>query len=148
MAYGSDEDFTAYLTATGRTLPSTSLASVARHYGSQYVDQFEQDYRGTAMTTDASFPRDLWQMVPTRVEHASYEAGFAYASGVPIFGDGGSYSGQVTSEKVDTLAVTYASPQDGIGYWDANRYILPLAYSLLLPFLKRKSGFYPAAMVV
>lgn len=148
MAYGSDADLTAYLALTGRTLPVTSTPAIARHYGSQYVDQFEQDYRGTALTTDASFPRDLWPTVPTRVEHATYEAGFAYASGVAIFGTGGSYSGQVVSEKVDTLAVTYAQPQDGWGYWESNRYILPLAYSLLLPFLKRKGGFYPAALVV
>ncbi len=147
MAYGTDGGFTDYLALTGRTLPVTTTPAVARQYGSQYVDSFEQDYRGAAVTTDASFPRDLWPTVPTRVEHAAYEAGYAWASGVPIFGSGGTSGGQVTREKVDVLEVQYASPQAGCGYWESSRYILPLAYSLLLPFFKRKGGFYPAALV-
>lgn len=148
MAYGSDAGLIAYLSLTGRTLPVTTTEAIARHYGSQYVDSFEQDYRGTAITTDASFPRDLWSTVPTRVEHAAYEAGCAWASGVPIFGTGGTSGGQVTEERVDVLSVKYAAPQEGWGYWESNQYILPLAYSLLLPFFKRNGGFYPSALVV
>ena len=148
MAYGSDSAMTAYLALTGRVVHPSHSTAVAREYGSLYVDQFEQDYRGCAVTTDASFPRDLWETVPTRVEHAAYEAGYAWSNGAPVFGDGGTMAGTVTSEKVDTLAVTYAEPMQGVGYFDNNRYILPPAYTLLLPFLKRKGGFYPAALVV
>lgn len=148
MAYGSDSAMVAYLALTGRVVHPDHDVAVARQYGSLYVDQFEQDYRGCATTTDASFPRDLWTAVPTRVDHAAYEAGYAWSNGVAIFGNGGTMAGTVTSEKVYTLAVTYAEPQAGVGYFDNNRYILPLAYTLLLPFLKRKGGFFPSAMVV
>ena len=148
MAYGSDSAMTAYLALTGRVVHPSHSTATARQYGSVYVDQFEQDYRGCAVTTDASFPRDLWTTVPTRVEHAAYEAGYAWSSGVLIFGSGGTAAGQVTSEKVDSLAVTYADPMEGSGYWENNRYILPLAYALLLPFLYRKGRFFPAALVV
>ena len=148
MAYGSDAGLTSYLTASGRTLPVGADPAVVRFWGSLYVDSFEQFYRGASLQPDASFPRDLWPVVPVNVESATYEAAFAYASGVPIFGGGGTAGGQVTSEQVDTLKVTYAAPQEGWGYWDANMFILPAAYALLLPFFKRKGGFYPSALVV
>ena len=148
MAYGSDSAMTAYLALTGRVVHPSHTTAVAREFGSMYVDQFEQDYRGAAITTDASFPRDLWTTVPSRVEQAAYEAGLAWSQGVVLFGSGGTSGGQVTSEAVDSLKVTYAEPQDGTGYWENNRYILPIAYALLLPFMKRKGGFYPSALVV
>lgn len=148
-SYGSDAGLAAYLTATGRTLPAGMTADVARHYGTVYVDSFEDMYRGTAVSTDNSFPRDLWPVVPAAVEHAAYEAAFAYASGVPIFGGGGTAGGQVVREKVDVLEVQYAAQESGSGgWWDNNRYILPLAYALLLPFFKRKGAFTPSAFIV
>lgn len=140
MAYGDDAALVAYLALTGRALPVGYLPATARQYGSMYVDLWEQDYLGTAVTYDASFPRDLWPAVPDRVEHAAYEAGFAYAGGLDIFGTGGTAGGQVTREKVDVIEVQYAGPQDGQGWWDANRYVLPLAYALLLPFFRRKTA--------
>lgn len=139
-SYGSDTDFLAYLTATGRTLPSGADASVARHYGTVYVDSWEDQYRGRALTTENSFPRNLWNPVPVAVEHAAYEAGFAWASGVDIFGSGGTSGGQVVREKVDVLEVQYAAPEAGSGWWEANRFVLPLAYALLLPFMRRKEA--------
>ena len=148
MAYGTDEGLIEYLSASGRCLSGSTTAAVVRFWGSAYVDQFEQDYRGAAITTDASFPRDLWTTVPSRVEQAAYEAGLAWSQGVVLFGSGGTSGGQVTSEAVDSLKVTYAEPQDGTGYWENNRYILPIAYALLLPFMKHKGGFYPSALVV
>lgn len=148
MAYGNDEGLTAYLALTGRTLPGSTTAAIAREYGSLYVDGFEQDYRGSAVTTDASFPRDLWTVVPARVEQAAYEAGYAWAAGDWVPGSGGAQSGQVTREKVDVLEVQYAAAQDGSGWWENNRWIIPAAYTFLLPFFKRKGGFYPAALVV
>jgi len=147
-SYGSDAGLTAYLTATGRVLPVGYTEAVARSYGSLYVDSFEDMYRGWAVTTDNSFPRDLWPTVPVNVEHASYEAAFAYASGVAIFGGGGTAGGQVIEERVDVLSIKYAAPQDGWGYWESNRFILPLAYALLMPFFKRKGVFNAAALVV
>ena len=146
MAYGSDAEMTAYLSLTGRSVPVTTTPAIARQYGSQYVDSFEMEYRGAAVDTDASFPRDLWPVTPVRVEQATYEAGYAWASGVAIFGTGGTIGGQVIREKLDVLEVQYAAPEGG--YWEANRYILPLAYSLLLPFFKRAGGFFPSAFVV
>lgn len=146
MAYGSDAEMTAYLSLTGRSVPVTTTPAIARQYGSQYVDSFELEYRGVAVDTDASFPRDLWPVVPVRVEQAAYEAGYAWASGVAIFGTGGTIGGQVIREKLDVLEVQYAAPEGG--YWESNRYILPLAYSLLLPFFKRSGGFFPSAFVV
>lgn len=148
-SYGSDAGLTNYLTATGRTLPVGATAAVARHYGTVYVDSFEDMYRGTAVTTDNSFPRDLWHVVPTAVEHAAYEAAFAYANGVDIFSAGGSAGGQVVREKVDVLEVQYAAPEAGSGgWWENNRYILPLAYALLLLFFKRKGATAPSAFIV
>lgn len=146
-SYGSDSGLTAYLTATGRTLPVGTTAAVARHFGTVYVDSFEDMYRGTAVTTENSFPRNLWPVVPVAVENAAYEAAFAYASGVDIFSTGGTAGGQVVREKVDVLEVQYAAPTAG-GWWENNRYILPLAYTLLLQFFRKSGGFYPSAMVV
>jgi len=147
-SYGSDAGLTAYLNATGRVLPVGYTEAVARSYGSLYVDSFEDMYRGWAVTTENSFPRDLWPTVPINVEHASYEAAFAYASGVAIFGGGGTAGGQVVEERVDVLSIKYAAPQDGWGYWESNRFILPLAYALLMPFFKRKDCWGASAFVV
>ena len=148
MAYGSNTELAAYLAASGRTLPVGADPDVVRFWGSAYVNSFEDLYRGVALQTDASFPRDLWPVVPQAVEWAAYEAGFAWADGVAIFGGGGSAGGQVIKERVDTLEVQYAAPQDGTGYWENNRFILPAAYALLLPFMFRKGRFFPSAMVV
>lgn len=148
MSYGTNTGLTAYLTASGRTLPVGAAADVVRFWGSLYVDSFEPRYRGTALQDDASFPRDLWPVVPVNVEYATYEAAYAWAGGVAIFGGGGTAGGQVTREKVDVLEVQYAAPQDGTGWYENNQFILPAAYALLLPFMKRKGGFFPSAMVV
>ena len=147
-SYGTNTGLTAYLAASGRTLPVGADADVVRFWGTLYVDQFAQCYRGSPLTTDNTFPRDLWPVVPANVEYATYEAAFAYASGVAIFGGGGTAGGQVIREKVDVLEVAYAAPQDGTGYWENNMFILPAAYAMLLPFMKRKGGFFPSAMVV
>lgn len=148
MAYGTNAGLIAYMTATGRVLPAGADPDVVRLIGSQYVNSFEDLFRGAALQTDASFPRDLWPVVPTAVEYAAYEAAFAYASGVAIFGGGGTAGGQVVEERVDVLSIKYAAPQDGWGYWETNRFILPAAYALLLPFMKRKGNFFPSALVV
>ena len=135
MAYGSDQGMIDFLEQTGRGLPEGVSVAVARYWGSLYCDQIEQEYCGVAMTTDASFPRDLYDPVPVRVEHAAYEAGYAWATGIAIFGDGGSFGGQVIEERVDVISVKYAGPSDGFDYWESNRFILPAAYAHLLPFI-------------
>lgn len=147
MAYGSDQGLTDYLAQTGRSLPDGMTASVARHWGSIYVNIFEDKYRGAAVSLPDSFPRNLWPVVPEAVEYATYEAAFAYASGVDLFGTGGTAGGQVVREKVDVLEVQYAAPQGGAaGYWDNSRFILPLAYAYLKPFMG--SGYGVSAFVV
>lgn len=153
MAYGSDQGLEDYISETGRTLPAGSVPAVVRYYGSLYVDQFEHDYCGVALSTDASFPRDIYDPIPKRVVDASYEAGYAYASDVPIFGGGGTQAGSVKKESVDVLSVEYFGGS-GEGFWIDNRYILPLAYALLLPFIclpedtTGKCSGGPAAFIV
>ena len=147
-SYGSDAGLTAYLTSTGRVLPLGSDPAVVRVFGTMYVDSWDCEFKGVAVTPENSFPRDLWPVVPINVEDATYEAAFAYASGVAIFGAGGTSAGQVTREKVDVLEVAYATPQDGTGWWENNRYVLPLAYTLLLPFMRRKGCWGGGAFVV
>lgn len=148
MAYGSDQELTDYLALSGRVLPAGMTPAVARYWGSQYVNLWEDRYKGVAVALPDSFPRDIYDPVPVAVEHASYEAAFAHASGVDLFGTGGTAGGQVIREKIDVLEVQYAEPQAGFGgYWDNNRFILPLAYALLLPFM-RKAGGIGAAFVV
>lgn len=150
MAYGSDAGLTAYLAQSGRVLPAGMTPEVARYWGSQYVNLWEDRYKGVAIALPDSFPRDIYNPVPVAVEYASYEAAFTYASGTDLFGTGGTSGGQVVREKVDVLEVQYAAPEASTGfggYWDNNRFILPLAYALLLPFM-RKSGGIPSAFVV
>lgn len=147
-SYGTNEGYLEYVAASGRCNSGVVDPELARRWGTAYVDSFEDMYRGTALAVDNSFPRDLWPVVPEKIEWATYEAGLAWADGVALFGSGGSAGGQVIREKVDVLEVQYAAPQDGQGYWEMNRFILPAAYALLLPFFKRKGGFYPSALVV
>lgn len=152
MAYGTDAALIEYLARTGRVLPADAVTAHVREVGSEYVDSFEDIFCGIADSYDASFPRDRYPTVPLRVEQAAYEAAYAFASGVPIFGDGGSSGGQVVEERVDVLSVKYAAPQ-GADWWAANRYVLPLAYSKLLPFICLPDGGEgcsggPAAFIV
>lgn len=132
-SYGDDAGLIAYLAETGRVLPADAVPAVVRHYGTLYVDQFEPDFCGSALSFDNSFPRDIYDPTPQRVINASYEAAYAYSTGVPIFGDGGSQAGTVKKETVDVLSVEYFGASED-GFWRDNRYILPLAYALLLPF--------------
>ena len=146
-SYGTDEDFAIYLTSTGRTLPVGIVPAVVRADGTLWVDQFERRYRSVALTDENSFPREAWPVVPQRVEWASYEAAWAVATGVYIWGDGGTAGGQVIEERVDVLSVKYAGPQDGLSYWESLQFIIPRAYALLTPFFKR-GGTYASAFVV
>lgn len=132
-SYGSDADLIAYLAETGRALPVDAVPAQVRAMGTMWVDSLEDLYCGTALSFDNSFPRDMYDPTPTRVEEAAYEAGLAWADGDPIFGGGGTAGGQVVEERVDVLSIKYATPTGS--WWDSNRYFIPLAYSKLLPFL-------------
>ncbi len=133
-SYGTDQGLIDYLAETGRVLPADAVPAQVRAMGTMYVDGFEDLFCGVALTDLNSFPRDLWPTVPTRIEYAAYEAGFAYANGDPIFGGGGTAGGQIIKEKIDVLEIGYAAPTNG-DWWFNNRYIVPLAYAHLLPFL-------------
>ena len=133
MAYGTDQGLTDYLALTGRALPAGAAPAQVRAIGSEWVDSLEDLYCGVAITFDASFPRDIVDPIPARVEQAAYEAGFASASGTDIFGTGGTSGGQVTKEKVDVLEVQYAEPKSG-DWYSNNRYIVPRAWAKLIPF--------------
>ena len=146
-SYGSDEDMLQYLASTGRTLPVGIVPAVVRAEGTLWVDQFERRYRSMALTDENSFPREAWPVVPQRVEWAAYEAAWAVATGVAIWADGGTAGSQVIEERVDVLSVKYAGPQDGMSHWESLQFILPRAYALLTPFLRR-TGTVGAAFVV
>lgn len=134
MPYGSDLGLTEYLALTGRTLPVGAVPAQVRYAGSEWIDSLEDLYCGVAKSPDASFPRDVADPVPLRVEQAAYEAGYAWVTGTDIFGAGGTAGGQVTKEKVDVLEVQYAEPQSG-DWFTNNRYIVPRAWAKLLPYL-------------
>lgn len=134
MPYGLDQGLVDYLSLTGRTLPVGAVAAQVRYAGSEWVDSLEDLYCGVAETPDASFPRDVADPVPIRVEQAAYEAGYLWATGVDIFGTGGTQGGQVTKEKVDVLEIQYAEPQSG-DWYSNNRFIVPRAWAKLLPYL-------------
>ena len=146
-SYGTDQGLIDYLDASGRQLPSGVLPAYARSNGTIYVDQFEPKFRSTAISDENSFPRIAWPAVPVRVEYAAYEAGWAYATGIDIFGTGGAASNMVTEERVDVLSVKYAGPQDGMTYWESMQFILPRAYALLVPYLRRNDTTASAFVV-
>lgn len=139
-SYGSDAAFTAYLTSTGRTLPAGEVPAVLRMDGTLWVDQWENRFRSAALTDTNSFPRIEWPVVPERVEQASYEAAWAVSQGIDIWGAPISAgAGNVVQERVDVLSVTYAGVQstDAWDFYDAARLMLPRAYALLVPYLRR-----------
>lgn len=149
MPYGTDQGLTDYLSLSGRTLPVTTTPTIARYWGSMYVNGLESKYRGAAIALPDSFPRDIYNPVPVPVEYAAYEAGLAWAEGVDLFGGSGTAGGQVIREKIDVMEVQYAEPKgDGLqGWYDNNFFIWRLAYQYLQPYMK-VSGFFPAAFVV
>ena len=133
MAYGTDDGLIEYLAMTGRVLPDGAVPAQVRYMGSMWVDSLEGLFCGMAVTDVASFPRDAWPAVPSRVEYAAYEAGYMWATGVDIFGQGGTQGGQVIKEKVDVLEVQYAEPTGA--WWDNNRFYVPMAWAQLQPYL-------------
>lgn len=149
MSYGSDQSLIDYLAETGRTLPVGVNPSFVLADGSAWVDMFERKFKGAAVSYPPSFPRDIYNPTPTAIEYAAYEAAYAAATGTDIFGGGGSASGKVVREKVDTLEVQYAeSKSEGInGYFEDNIWIIPRAYRYLIPYLKVGNSF-PSAFVV
>ena len=149
-AYGDDAAFVAYLAATGRTLPAPAVPAQLRASGTLWVDQWEQMFKGAAVSDENSFPRDLWATVPVRVEHAAYEAGYSVSQGVDIWGSASSAGGMVTREQVDTLSVSYATPDvtTAKDVWDAMRIMIPQAYALLQPYFRRGGLIGGGAFVV
>lgn len=147
MAYGTDAAMAAYLARTGRAIPSGTDVSVAREMGSLWVNSFE--FRGV-LVSDAQedkFPRNRSNPsanpTPVQIEYAAYEAGFAYATGIDIFGNGGTIGGQIVREKVDVLEVQYAAPQAGsfADFAESMRVLLPIAYMYIKPWLKRAEAY-------
>ena len=149
-SYGSDSDFAIYLASTGRTLPIDIVPAVLRMDGTLWVDQWENRFRSTALTDTNSFPRIEWPIVPERVEQASYEAAWAVSQGIDIWGAPVSAgAGNVVQERVDVLSVTYAGVKstDAWDFYDAARLMLPRAYALLVPYLRRNDTIAAAFVV-
>lgn len=147
MAYGSDAAMVAYLAKTGRVIPAGTDVSVAREVGSLWVNSFQ--FRGEKVIPDQEdqFPRNKSNPVanptPREIEYSAYEAGYAYATGVDIWGTGGTMGGQVIREKVDVLEVQRAEPKftNFAEFADAMRVLIPMAYRYLEPWLRRREGF-------
>lgn len=88
--YGSDDGFTAYLTAAGRTIPDGANRAAFRQRGSVYVDgTFGPRFPGepaNGIAQERAWPRtgaaDIYgntiadDVVPQRVIDASYEAAY------------------------------------------------------------------------
>lgn len=153
MAYGTDAKFIDYLARTGREIPADIDATVARELGSMWVNSFETRFKSIKLSADQedSFPRKHYNPTPVNIELAAYEAAFAYASGIDIFGEaGGQAGGAVTREKVGPLEVQYAAPEyaNMSDLFAAMQVLVPMAYQYLLPYLRVDSvGGGPAAFV-
>lgn len=147
MAYGSDLMMASYLLKTGRSVPNGYDISAVREMGALWVNSFT--YRGEKVSSsqEDQFPRNRSNPVanptPREVEYASYEAGYAYASGVDIWGGAGSQLDVVVREKVDVLEVQRAEPKftNFAEFADAMRVLIPMAYRYLEPWLRRREGF-------
>ena len=149
-SYGTDQSFTAYLTSTGRALPAGFVPAVLRADGTLWVDQWENRFRSSPLTDSNSFPRVAWPVVPERVEWAAYEAAWAVSQGIDIWGAPVSAgAGNVVMEKVDVLSVQYQGVQstDAWSFYDAARLMLPRAYALLVPYLRRNDTIAAAFVV-
>lgn len=149
-SYGTDTGLIDYLASTGRALPVGANAAALRAEGTLWVDQWEPWYKSVALTDLNSFPREAWPVVPERVEYAAYEAAYASASGVDIWGAASSAgAGNVTMEKVDVLQIQYegVKADSAQSFYDNARVMIPRAYALLQPYFKRHTGGAAAFVV-
>ena len=151
MAYGTDQDFDAWLTLNGLTLPAGAPdAAILRQRGSQYVDntygsrfwgvptlgiaQERAWPRTGAKAYGQSIPDDA---TPIAVEMASYAGAFHEAQNPGSLSVAASQAGAVKREKVDVLEVEYVA---GSGDVVADATVrLTAVEGLLAPFLRSEA---------
>lgn len=113
MAYGTNTGLTDYAASVGKTL--TGDPDVARAMGTSYVDGLFWDrLKGTPVDLYGdAWPRTGIEGVdgiPTRVEHATYEAALLWDADNDALSSGAvtnTGSGQVASEQVDVIKISY-----------------------------------------
>lgn len=158
--YGADEGLVAYLAETGRVLPTCKVAAHVRQRGSAYVDGLYNGVTGGSSQVWSGYPTGgvaqerAWprtgatfygqpidpDVIPIAVINASYEAGYWDVQ------DGNELSGViigssvVKSEKVGSIAVTYADTLTGMALADSATPMLSSVYGLLKPFLIDEGG--------
>ena len=143
--YGSDDGFTAYVTAAGYEIPVGSIPA-ARQRGSAYIDALYGD-RFTGVPTggidqERSWPRTgasafgtvlASDLIPKRVEHAAYEAALLelQAPGSQtIITDPAK---RVKRQKVDTIEREFFEPSDVASTAPTSSVIEGLLGPLLVP---------------
>lgn len=151
MPYGTDQGLINYLAQDGRALPVSSVASHARYAGSRYIDgTYEARFMGVAVSDAASFPRDRWVIVPERVEYASYEAAYIWASNAAALSVSGVSSiGVVKRERVEgAVEVEYATTASDKGAVADAVPLFTVIEGLLTPYINKVGGYHPTALVV
>jgi hypothetical protein len=157
--YGSDEAFSAWLAASGYTLPEGSpSAAVLRQRGSTYIDAtYGMRFPGTptgGAAQERAWPRtgatDRWgnaldpNTVPTRVVEASFEAAWVEASSPGSLSASGSTAARVKREKVEgAVEVEYQSTFGSKTLNDDLTPIITTVEGLLAPLLGATNVPYP-----
>lgn len=158
--YGTDEGLIEYLALTGRTLCLSDVPAQVRQRGSMYIDGLYSGVTGGSSQVWSGYPTGgvaqerAWprmgatyygqpiasDVIPVAVINASYEAGYwDVQTGNDL--DGVIIGSQVVkSEKVDSIAVTYADTMTGMSLADSATPMLSSVYGLLKPFLIDESG--------
>lgn len=130
MAYGTDQEFTAWLSAQGLTLPAASPAvAVLRQLGSSYIDaayewRLQCSRRAGGFSQELAWPRVGHRsngdsvpsdLIPQAWVNASYRAGYLNAV-TPGWSTGSvDATRQTKREKVDVIEREFFSSADAPG---------------------------------
>lgn len=146
--YGTDDQFTQWLTDNGYTLPAGSPApAVLRQRGSQYVDALYGDrFIGTLAGFDQerAWPRTGVSLrgvpvpasaVPLPVIYASFYAALTEARNPDSLNTMGSASSIVVREKVGALETQFAGVQ-GLDVAAALTPLISIVDGMLTPYLR------------
>lgn len=161
MSYGDDSGFTAYLTATGLTLPAGApSAAILRQRGSSYLDaayeaMLQCSARTAPLTQERAWPRTGHvtrsgvivpnNMVPAVWIAASYRAAWLEAL-TPGWASGSINPNRVTKrEKADVLEREFMTPaESGLKGFVDN--IDAAIHGMVSPFLCAHRRFYMAVI--
>lgn len=161
--YGSAAEFATYCEERGydiSALSGTSAQEQQLRRASAYVDGLGYEYLGNkrrvvlwsgqplTATQEREWPRtgatDVYgnaiasAAVPTRIEHATYEAAFALVSGVDL-NRSQAADQVVTREKIDVLERQFAEPKDRAAM--DTRPVIPAVADLIAPLINNVNSF-------